>query len=161
MDNGFPILMLIFSGALYLYALLLALTKDVQLIPRQSSARIPNPKAYALRFAGIMALVAFVPLAAGVAGLIYDDRRTLIVLIAGLVFSLWGATQLIKKVMPPEPEEREEVPEEMPPEASPEVVVVSPGLPPQAEEVPAAPPAAPEEASAAGEASQTWPPQDF
>ena len=159
MDNGFPILMLIFSGALYLYALLLALTKDVQLIPRQSSARIPNPKAYALRFAGIMALVAFVPLAAGVAGLIYDGRRTGAVLIAGLVFSLWGATQLIKKVTPPDPEGREEKPEE---EIPPGIVVVSPGLPP--EESAPVKPAAPEEASdAPGPAgtSQTWPPQEF
>ena len=158
MENGFPILMLLFSGALYLYALLLALTKDAGMIPRQDKARLPDPKAYARRFAGIMALVAFVPLAAGVAGLIYGDKRTLIVLIAGLVFSLWGATQLIQKVMPPEPEEREEE-QEAPPSG---VVVVSPGLPP--EESDSRPRPTPEENAGAADASgtsQTWPPQDF
>ena len=98
MEKAFPILMLCFAGMILLYAALLALIKDVKLIPRSDEARIPNPKAYALRFAGIMTLVAVAPLASGIAGLIYDNKRALIVLIVGLVFTLWGATQLIKKV---------------------------------------------------------------
>ena len=69
------------------------------LIPRSEQAKIPDPKAYALRFAGIMGLVAVGPLAGGIAGLIYDNKRAAIALIVGMVFSLWGATQLIKKVM--------------------------------------------------------------
>ena len=95
MEKAFPILMLFFAGAIILYALLLAATKDVKLIPRQQSAKIPDPKAYA----GIMGLVSIGPLACGIAGLIYDNKRAVIALIVGLVFSLWGATQLIKKVM--------------------------------------------------------------
>ena len=49
MDNGFSILMLFFSGMLYLYAGLLALTKDPSLIPRQEKVRTPDAKAYARR----------------------------------------------------------------------------------------------------------------
>ena len=99
MEKAFPILMLIFAGAIILYALLLAATKDVKLIPRSEQAKIPDPKAYALRFAGVMGLVAIGPLASGIAGLLYDNKRAVIALIVGMVFSLWGATQLIKKVM--------------------------------------------------------------
>ena len=99
MEKAFPILLLCFAGAIILYALLLAATKDVNLIPRSEQAKIPDPKAYALRFAGIMGLVAVGPLAGGIAGLIYDNKRAAIALIVGMVFSLWGATQLIKKVM--------------------------------------------------------------
>ena len=65
---------------------------------RAISDPAPDLKAYALRFAGIMGLVSIGPLAAGIAGLIYDNKRAAIALIVGMVFSLWGATQLIKKV---------------------------------------------------------------
>ena len=99
MEKAFPILMLCFGGLLALYAGFLALTKDVALIPHAEKAKIKHPKAYALRFSGIMALVSVGPLASGIAGLIYDNKRAVIALIVGLVFSLWGATQLIKKVM--------------------------------------------------------------
>ena len=99
MEKAFPILMLCFAGLLLVYAGILALTKDVMLIPHADKAKIPDPKAYALRFAGIMALVTIGPLASGIAGLIYDNKRAAIALIVGLVFSLWGATQLVKKVM--------------------------------------------------------------
>ena len=98
MEKAVPILLLCFAGAIILYAVLLALTKDVGLIPRHEQAKIPDPKAYALRFAGIIGLVAIGPLAAGIAGLIFDNKRAVIALIVGMVFSLWGATQLIKKV---------------------------------------------------------------
>ena len=99
MEKAFPILMLCFAGAIILYALLLAATKDVNLIPHSDKASIPDPKAYALRFAGIMGLVSIGPLASGIAGLIYDNKRAAIALIVGIVFSLWGATRLVKKVM--------------------------------------------------------------
>ena len=99
MEKAFPIRMLCFGGLLVLYAGILALTKDVMLIPHADKAKVREPKAYALRFAGIMALVSVGPLASGIAGLIYDNKRAAIVLIVGLVFSLWGATQLVKKVM--------------------------------------------------------------
>ena len=99
MEKAFPIFMLCFAGLLLVYAGILALTKDVMLIPHADKAKIPDPKAYALRFAGIMALVTIGPLASGIAGLIYDNKRAAIALIVGLVFSLWGATQLVKKVM--------------------------------------------------------------
>jgi hypothetical protein len=99
MEKAFPILMLCFAGMLLLYAGILALTKDVMLIPHSEKAKIPNPKAYALRFAGIMALVSIGPLASGIAGLIYDNKRAAITLVVGLAASLWGAVQLAKKVM--------------------------------------------------------------
>ena len=83
MEKAFPILMLCFAGLLLVYAGILALTKDVMLIPHADKAKIPDPKAYALRFAGIMALVTIGPLASGIAGLIYDNKRAAIALIRG------------------------------------------------------------------------------
>ncbi len=99
MEKAFPILMLIFGGMLLLYAGILALTKDVGMIPRVEQSKVEDPKAYAKRFSGIMALVSVGPLASGVAGLIYDNKRAAIVLIVGLVATLWGAAQLGKKML--------------------------------------------------------------
>ncbi len=45
MEKAFPILMLIFGGMLLLYAGILALTKDVGMIPRVEQSKVEDPKA--------------------------------------------------------------------------------------------------------------------
>jgi len=65
MEYGFSILMFIFSGAILLYALLLGLTKDIKLIPRNYAVKIKNKKRYAVQFAKITAVVSIAPALTG------------------------------------------------------------------------------------------------
>lgn len=96
MEHGFSILMLCFSGALFLYAALLAITKDVTLIRWYRRAKMKNRRAYALQFAKSMALVACAPLFGGLAGFL-NPWFGVGVLLALLVLALWLATKLIRK----------------------------------------------------------------
>lgn len=96
MEHGFSILMLCFSDALFLYAALLAITKDVTLIPWHRRAKIKNRRAYALQFAKSMASVACAPLLGGLAGLI-NLWFGVGVLLVSMIAALWLATKLIRK----------------------------------------------------------------
>lgn len=99
MENGFSVLMLIFAGALLLYAGLLGLTGDMGLIPR--GAAVPkqkNPKAYARRLAKIIALVAAAPAFSGLIGLVTGLQwLALLELIVGMVACIWAGVVLMKK----------------------------------------------------------------
>lgn len=66
--HPFCILMLVFSGAILLYAGLVALTKDYNLIPRGYAAAPKDKQAYAVAFAKVLALVALSPLSAAIYG---------------------------------------------------------------------------------------------
>ncbi len=79
--NNAIILMLIFSGAILLYALLLAWTKDIGLIRRSYAAKIKDRKTYAVQFAKVLALTAIAPALAGLAGFVTEN-----VLCFGLTF---------------------------------------------------------------------------
>ena len=61
--------MLIFSGAILFYALLLAWTKDVGLIGRSYSAKMNDRKKYAVQFTKVLALTAVAPLSLAWLGL--------------------------------------------------------------------------------------------
>ena len=65
----FSILMFCFSAALLLYAGLLALTRDIELIPRTGAAKIDDRRAYAAAFAKVIAVVALAPMSGGFYGL--------------------------------------------------------------------------------------------
>ena len=99
MDNGFSILMLIFAGAILLYAALMALTKDYNMLPlrAQVSVKPKNPKKYMMQLAKAVALVA-VPVALG--GLIglWNAMVGLIIMLLGVGFCLWFATKIMKGV---------------------------------------------------------------
>ncbi len=98
-EYGFNILMLIFAGALLLYAGLLALTGDMGLIPRSNSVKKPkNTKAYARQVAKIIALAAAAPAFSGIIGLLTGIQwLALLELIVGLVACIWAGVALIKK----------------------------------------------------------------
>ena len=68
--HPFCILMLIFSGAVLLYAGLLFLTKDYNLIPRGYATAPKDKKAYTMAFARMMAVVAMAPLSAAIFGML-------------------------------------------------------------------------------------------
>ena len=100
MEHAFSILMLFFSGGLFLYAGITALTKDL-ILPRRfkQSAKMPDRKKYAVQFAKIVALVACAPLVAGLVGLFAGDTAAAIIVCALLIAAIWAAVIIIKKVL--------------------------------------------------------------
>ncbi len=89
------ILMLCFSGALLLYAGLLALTKDYKMIPRGFAAKVGDKRAYALKFAKIIALVAVPPFHCAIAA-VFNEALGLSVLVVEMILALWIATVIMK-----------------------------------------------------------------
>ena len=67
--NPYSILMLCFSGALLLYALVLYITKDYNMIARHYAVNPKDKRKYAEKFAGIMAVVALAPALSALIGL--------------------------------------------------------------------------------------------
>ena len=99
MDNGFSILMLIFAGAILLYAALMALTKDYNMLPlrAQVSVKPKNPKKYMTQLARAVALVAIPMALGGLIGL-WNAMVGLIIMLLGVGICLWLATKIMKGV---------------------------------------------------------------
>ncbi len=98
MENGFSILMFIFSAAILLYAGLMALTKDHKMLPYRArqSVKPKNPEKYMVQLAKIVALVA-VMIAVGAAVALWNGAVGSVVMVVGVVAALWSGTKLIKK----------------------------------------------------------------
>ncbi len=99
MEYGFGILMLCMAGMLLLYAGLLALIKDPQMIPRHYAVNMKNKKQYCVQLAKVIALVSLAPLECG---LISFTGHNIIAAIVGLgqfIFSMWGGIKLMKRVI--------------------------------------------------------------
>ena len=99
MENGFSVLMLLFSAALLLYAGLLAATKDYTLLPLRAQVALKpkNAKAYTFQISKAAALTAVAPALGGLAGL-WNVTAGLVVLLAGIVACLWLSTKIVKNV---------------------------------------------------------------
>ena len=98
MENGYSIIMLVFSGALLLYAGLMALTKDYKLLPWQvrKAVKPKNKKQYMVRLAKIIAFVATPPALSALVGF-WNIWVALVVLIAGTVWAIWFGIRLTKQ----------------------------------------------------------------
>ena len=98
MDQGFSILMFIFAAVLLLYAAIMAITKDYNMLPYKATVSVKpkNPKKYMVQLAKIVALVALA-IAAGAAVALWNMGVGAIVMIAGVIAALWGGTKIIKK----------------------------------------------------------------
>ncbi len=98
MENGFPIFMLIFAGAILLYAALMAVTKDYKMLPYRArvSVKPKNPEKYMVQLAKIVALVA-VMIAAGAVIALWNAAVGAVVMIIGVIAALWCETKIIKK----------------------------------------------------------------
>ena len=92
----YSILMFCFSGALLLYAALLALTKNCGLIPRSYAAREKDKKAYAVTVAKIVALTAIPPVHSGIAAM-FNGALAVSVLIVEMVMAIWIGTAMTKR----------------------------------------------------------------
>lgn len=89
--NPFSILMFIFSGALLLYAGLLALTKDYALIPRGDAVAPRDKAAYVRAFAKAIAVAALAPMSAGFIAL-FSPALGGIMLVSNFASCIWIGT---------------------------------------------------------------------
>lgn len=100
MESAFSILMFIFSAALLLYAGMIALF-GVELIPRYWMVKITDKKAYARRFAKILAVTALAPALSGAVGLLVNiDEAPLLPLLAlllGIPAAIWLGVRITKE----------------------------------------------------------------
>lgn len=99
MEYGYSVLMGIFVAALLLYAGLMALTKDYNLLPfrARTSVKPKDPKRYMTELSKVVALVSLSPALSALAGL-WSMLAAMIVLIAGFVLFLWIGTRIMKNV---------------------------------------------------------------
>ena len=93
--NPFSILMFCFSGALFLYAVLLYTTRDYKLIPRGYASKIDDKKAYARQVAEIVALVAVAPAHCGYVAL-FSMGWSVVVLVVEMVLAIWVGTKIME-----------------------------------------------------------------
>ena len=99
MEYAFSIFMGIFAGALLLYAGLMALTKDYNLLPirARQSVKPKNPKKYTAQLAKVIALVALSPALSALTGL-WNPMAAMLVLIGSMIVFIWLGTKIMKGV---------------------------------------------------------------
>ena len=97
MDHGFSILMFIFAGVLFLYAMLLAITRDYKMLPYRAQVPVKpkNPKEYTLQLAKVIALVSLA-VAIGAAVALWNQLIGAIVILAGVIAAIWAGTKMVK-----------------------------------------------------------------
>ncbi len=83
-----------FGGALMLYAILLRLTLDVKLIPRNYTAEIKDPKDYAKTVSRMIFFLALAFLAGGWVGVYARPLFGFLTLIVCLVLAIWLCVRL-------------------------------------------------------------------
>lgn len=91
----FSILMFCFSGALFLYAVLLYTTKDYRLIPRGYASKPDDKKVYVRQVAEIIALVAVAPAHCGYVAMV-SMGWSVVVLIVEMVLAIWVGTKIME-----------------------------------------------------------------
>ena len=98
MEYGYSIIMGVFSGALLLYAGLMFLTGDYDLIPTRArqSVKPKDPKRYMRQFAKVLALVALSPGLSALAGL-WNMIAAMIVLIVVFILAIVLGVKIMKK----------------------------------------------------------------
>ena len=101
MEYGFSILMFCFSALLLIYAGLIY-KGNTGLIRRLWAAKIKDKKAYARRFAKILALTALAPLFSSIVALLVDIEQSplfvVMTLILGVIAAIWFGVRFTKEV---------------------------------------------------------------
>lgn len=97
MEYGYSILMGIFAGAILVYAGIMALTGDYNILPvrARQSVKPKDPKKYTVRLAKVIALVALSPALSALAGL-WNMHAALVVLFVTMVVFIWLGTRIMK-----------------------------------------------------------------
>lgn len=102
MEYAYSILMFIFGAAIFLYGLLVMLTRDHKLIMRHWAAKMTDPKLYARQFGKVLMIVSTAPLVSGLVALIGEKLMipAVIVLIGGVI----GGIVIGIRIMPKDEE---------------------------------------------------------
>jgi hypothetical protein len=97
MEHGYSILMGLFSAALLIYAALMAVTKDYDLLPYRAQVSVSpkDPELYMVKLAKCVALTALAPALSALVGL-WNNLAAFVVLVAGIVFFLWLSVRIMK-----------------------------------------------------------------
>lgn len=98
MEYAYSILTFSMAALLALYAGILALSGDPEMIPRHYAARMKNRRQYARTFALVIFFVALSFAASGLAGLTGMILPALLVLALGIGGSLWFAVRVMRKI---------------------------------------------------------------
>ncbi len=96
---GISILMFLFAGAIFIYAILMMVTKDYSILPWRStiSVKPKNKKKYTYELGKVMAVVAIAPALAGLVAL-WNAALSIPVLIIGVIIAIWIGTKMMKSV---------------------------------------------------------------
>ena len=99
MEYGYSILMGIFAAAILLYAGLMALTKNYNMLPLRArqSVKPKDPKRYMTQLSKVVALVAASPALSALTGL-WNMIAAVIVLIGSMVLFIWIGTKIMKGI---------------------------------------------------------------
>ena len=97
MEHGYSIIMAVFAGAILLYAGLMALTKNYNILPvrARQSVKPNNPKEYMAKFAKVTALVSLSPALSALAALL-NLIAGLAVFIGSMILFIWIGTKIMK-----------------------------------------------------------------
>ena len=97
MNEGFPIIMLAFSGMLLVYAGLMALTKDYKMLPlrMRQSVKPKDSRKYMTHLAKVIAIVAAAPGLSGLLGF-WNIPVAVVILIGGTILAIWLGTRIMK-----------------------------------------------------------------
>ncbi len=93
MEHGYSALMLFICVILLVYALLIALLKSPDLLPRVYAAK-RKPRKYSMAFAKLIALLSLAPALSGLMGLISPTLPCVLILIVAFIFFLRLGIQL-------------------------------------------------------------------
>ena len=98
MEHGYSILMAIFAAAILIYAGLMALTKDYNMLPLRAtqSVKPKDPKKYMTQLAKVVALVSISPVLSALAAL-WNMFAGVAVLIGSMVLFIWIGTKIMKQ----------------------------------------------------------------
>ena len=99
MEYAYSVLMGIFSAALLIYAGIMALAKDYNILPLRArqSVKPKDPRKYMTQLSKVVALVALSPALSALAGL-WNTVAALIVLPVSMVLFIWLGTKIMKGV---------------------------------------------------------------
>ncbi|MBO4297933.1 MAG: hypothetical protein IKS52_03720 [Clostridia bacterium] len=99
MDYAFAVFMFCFSGAILLYAGLLAVTRDYNLLPLRArvATKPRDRKAYTFQISKAVALTAAAPALGGLVGL-WNPLAALVAMIAAFIVCLWLGTKITRAV---------------------------------------------------------------
>ena len=97
MEYGYSILMGIFSLVLLIYAAIMAISKNYEMLPYRAKVSVnpKDPELYMTRLAKVIALVALAPALSAIIGL-WNKAVAFIILILLTILFIWKGTKMME-----------------------------------------------------------------